>query len=128
MLLSAKLLNNVSGVNTFEVSNQTSFTEGDLPVIYLRLIDLQSKVDRYVPDAGATLSVTFTNVDTSKSFTKVATQPFVGDKSIWSFTFLSTEHVKGSISLKLTLTEGSVVTRGLVNSALLVQPFNSSYV
>ncbi len=128
MLLSAKMLNNVGSVNTFDVSQQTSFTEGDLPVIYLRLVDLQSKVDRYIPATGATLSVTFTNVDTSKTFTKVATQPYTGDRSIWSFTFISSEHVKGTLSLQLTLTEGSTVTRGLVNSALLVQPFNSAYV
>jgi hypothetical protein len=128
MLLSAKLLNNVGGVNTFDISQQTSFTEGDLPVIYLRLVDLQSKIDRYIPATGATLSVTFTNVDTNKTFTKVATQPFTGDKSIWSFSFLSNENVKGTMSLQLTLTEGASVTRGLVTSALLVQPFNSSYV
>jgi hypothetical protein len=128
MLLSAKLLNNVGGVNSFDISQQTSFTEGDLPVIYIRLFDKQSKLDRYSPSSGATLSVTLTNVDTNKSVTKVATQPFSSDGSIWSFSFLSTENVKGTISLMLLLTEGASVTRGLVGSALLVQPFNAAYV
>lgn len=128
MLLSAKMLNNVSSVNSYEVATQTAFTEGDLPVIYFKLIDSQSKVERYVPATGATLSITLKNVDTLKTVTKVATNPFVGDTSIWAVQFGSTDHVKGTINLQITLTEGSVVTRGLVSAAILVQPFNSAYV
>ena len=127
MLLSAKILNNVANVNTFDISAQTTFTEGDLPTIYLQLIDSQSKLSRYIPSTGATLVVTFKHVDNAKTFTKIATNPFPGDTSIWAFTFTSLDNVKGTINLQLTLTEGAVVTRGLVNTAILVQPFNSAF-
>lgn len=128
MLLSAKLLNNVSGVNSFTVSEQTHLTEGDTPIFYLRLVDKNSTLERYVPEDGATLSVIIKSVNDIKTYTKIATNPFPNDTSIWAFQMLSTEPLKGSVSLQLILTEGTVVTRGAVKDALLIHSFNSAYV
>lgn len=128
MLLSARMLNNVNGANSFSEDLQTRFTEGDRPTIYLQLVDKQSSLHRYLPATGASLSVVITNVNNSKTYTKTAINPYPNDTSIWSFQMLSTEEIKGSISLRLVLTEGAVITYGLVRDALLIQPFNASFV
>jgi hypothetical protein len=128
MLLGATILNNVASVNNFTESTSTSFTEGDAVTVYLRLKDFNSNVSRYIPASGATLSVTFKNVNTANTVTKTATNPFASDTSIWAFTIAATDHVKGTLSLQLVLTEGATVTRGLVKDCVLVQPFNSAYV
>jgi len=123
MLLSARPLVDVSGVNSFQVAEQIRFSQGDATVIYLQLIN--SALDtagkgfspagrRYIPASGATLSVVLDNIDDDKKITRSATQPYASDGSIWAITVLSTDDIgAGTMSLKLTLTEGATVTRGV---------------
>lgn len=134
MLLSARLLNNVFNVNAFDVALETSFTEGDQLTIYLQLTDLLKDPEakpfsgrRYVPANGATLQVVIKSVDTAKTLTKIATNPFPGDTSIWSFPVLPTDGLKGSWSIQLVLTESGIVTRGRVEDALLVLPQSGAF-
>lgn len=127
MLLSARLLNNAVSVNSFEQVPRLVFGEGDAPAVFFQLIDKtldrheQGYVPagrRYVPAVDATLSVILDNLDDARKVTRAASQPFAQDPSIWKVQLLSTDTVRGTINLKLTLTEGSVVTHGFVPAAI----------
>jgi hypothetical protein len=106
------------------------WTEGDALTIFFVIVDLSlDKADqgfspagrRYVPAAGATLSVTIENIDDNKKVVRTATQPFSQDGSIWSLPILATDSIRGSPQMRLTLTEGAKVTRGIVKNILKIQ-------
>jgi hypothetical protein len=130
MLLSVRPLNNVVGVNDFESVDHLEFTEGDGPSLFFQLIDLSKDRSeqgflpagrRYMPATGATLQVTFDNLDDAKVVTKTATQPFSGDPSIWRVDLMSTDPVSGTVRAKFALTEGVVVRRAVLDAALRVR-------
>lgn len=121
MLLSCRMLQNVVDVNNFESTTQVTFTQGDGPTIYLQLIDpAKDRVEagfnptgrRYVPASGATLTVLVDTLDDQKKITRTAIQPFANDPSIWSLTFMATDTIRGTATLRLTLNEGGKITRG----------------
>ena len=130
MLLSARLLNAVSSVNHFEIADAALFSEGDALTLYFQLVDasLDSAAKgfspsgrRYVPEAGATLSVTLTNIDDAKQIVRSATLAFpADDRSIWKISILSSDGISGTSDMILRLTEGSKVTTGRVQAALRV--------
>ncbi len=114
MLLSCRFLTDVSNINSFEYASAAEIAEGDDQTLYFQLVD--SSVDRpeqgfqpsgrrYVPADGATLTVTFVNVDDAKQFIRSADHPYEGDTSIWSVPLLSTDPLKGTTSLKMVLTQ-----------------------
>jgi len=129
MLLSARFLNDVANVNSFEYAQVGQFTEGEASSVYFQLID--ASVDgalkgfspagrRYIPATGATLSVVVNSIDDSVKITRAATNPFPDDRSIWKLDFLSTDKITGTASLQLTLTEGAVIRKGLVKNGLRI--------
>lgn len=129
MLLSARFLNDVANVNSFEYALVAEFTEGDPASVYFQLIDasLDKAIDgfvpsgrRYVPAAGATLQVTVESIDDAKEIVRLATQPFASDGSIWKVDFLATDKIRGTANMRLRLTEGAVVRTGLVKSGLRI--------
>lgn len=129
MLLSARILENVSSVNAFDYAETAALTEGDTPTIFFQLIDLaRDRADkgfvpagrRYVPAVGATLQVTLDHIDSSRKSVKTAVQPFATDPSIWSFTVGSSDKLRGTVNLVLQLTEGLKVTKGVVQGAVSV--------
>jgi len=131
MHLSARVLKDVQSVNSFEADTELSWTEGDTLDIHLQLIDVsldralqgfQPEGRRYVPNAGATLSCVIENIDDAKKITRLASQPFANDGSIWRLSILATDVIRGTPQLRLTLTEGTKVTRGLVRLALKIHP------
>lgn len=131
MLLSARLLKDVSNVNSFEYADVAEFTKGDALSVYFQLIDSSVHTTicgynpsgrRYSPASGATMSVTIENIDDAKKVTRTATQPFALDPSIWKVDILATDVIAGTANLRITLTEGAVITRGLVKSAFRIWP------
>ncbi len=134
MLLSARILNNVSDVNSFEYATECKFTEGDTLYIYFQLIDLNKDLNlkppgrRFIPASGATLTATVHNIDASKILVKTATQPYASDTSIWRFQVTAADVLRGTYSIKLALTESSVVTRGVIKSGLSVEPQSGTLV
>lgn len=130
MQLSARILKDVQGVNSFDYAEAAEFTEGDTPVIYFQILDLGKDSGlrgfmpagrRYMPAAGATLQITLDNTDDAKKFVRAATQPFATDPSIWRIETLTTDKLRGTIAMRLLLTEGSVITRGSLKAAILVR-------
>jgi len=125
------MLKDVQNVNSFEADTELNWTEGDTLDIYFQLVDLSlDRPDqgfmpsgrRYVPASGATLSCVLENLDDAKKLTRTATQPFAQDGSIWKLSILATDKVRGTPQLRITLTEGAKVTRGLAKLAIKVWP------
>lgn len=131
MKLSARMIQNLTTVNNFGWTDQAQFTQGDTASVYFQLIDdTQDKAvkgfypagRRYVPAAGATLSVKLDNINDAIAITRAAFQPFPLDPSIWQVQVLATDTIVGTCALALTLTEGAVVTRGRVEAAVEICP------
>jgi hypothetical protein len=132
MLLTARILDNVAGVNSYIPVQSIEFTEGDGPALYVQLVDATKQRSsegfnppgqRYMPAAGSTLSVLFDNLNDALKVTKVATQPFPLDPSIWKVQLAPTDAVRGTCSLRLTLTEpGPVITRGSTERSVRAHP------
>lgn len=129
MLLGAHLLTAVSTVNSFDYTTAVEASKGDAFDVYLRLVDKERhRADqgyepaglRYVPAAGATLTVEFMSIDDAKRFVRVATQPFPGDPSIWRVPVLASDPLRGTVDLKVTLTESGVIRTFRIQAALLV--------
>ncbi len=130
MLLSCRMLLDVGSVNTFKYVQRVSFTAADPQTVYFQLLDasLDTSADgfsppgrRYMPAAGASLSVVLDSIDISKRITRTATQPFASDPSIWSVSVLASDTIKGTVNLKLALTEGTVIRRGALLGAIGVE-------
>lgn len=124
------MLNGVSSVNDFEAVTQLEFTQGDTVDLYFQLLDLTRDKAikgfvpagrRYVPAAGATLSVRLDNINDAIAVTRSASQPFTQDPSIWKLTVIGTDKIVGTCALVLTLTEGVKVTRGRAEAAVQIQ-------
>ena len=129
MLLSARFLNDVANVNSFEYADVAEFTEGDPAAVYFQLIDASLDKPgegfvpsgrRYVPASGATLQVTIESVDDAKEIVRTATQPVANDGSIWKVDFLATDKIRGTANMRLRLTEGAVIRSGLVKSGFRI--------
>jgi hypothetical protein len=136
MQLSARILANVGGANAFSYADAVHITEGDGADVYLQLIDVSVDTSdegyhppgrRFVPAEGATLEVTVGHIDTLRRVMRVAVQPFPGDASIWRFTLLPTDPVRGSQDLKLRLVEGTRAKNGVVRRALSIAPLNAGF-
>lgn len=130
------MLNNVVNANTYEVVDAAEWTQGDTLSVYFQLVD--SSVDRaergfspagrrYCPVASSTLTVQINSMDTAKSYTKTATQPFSLDASIWKIDIQATDLIQGTRDLLLVLTESAVVRRGRVPTAINVRAQIESY-
>ena len=131
MLLTGRILSNVSNVNSFCYVDQARFTEGDPEVVYIQLLDGakgEAPGMRYMPPATSTLSITINHINADKAITRAGSQVYpTSDPSIWSLTFLSTDTLKGTFDIKLTLTEPTRVIRGVIRHGLSILPQNPTY-
>lgn len=115
MLLSCRFLTDVAGVNTFQVIAQAEMYAGDTQNLYIQLIDdsvdrtdqgFSPRGRRYCPPAGATLVVTFKNVDNAKVVPRTAVQAFPElDASIWYVPVLASDPLAGTVTMAAALTE-----------------------
>jgi hypothetical protein len=130
MHLSGRVLLNVSSVNSFLFGTQAQASVGDPLDFYFQLVDLDQLPQnqswqpfglRYCPATGATMLVDVQNLDDAKAFTRVATQPFSGDTSIWKLSLLATDPLKGTVSLRCKLNEGGVIRSFTMQAVLLFQ-------
>lgn len=129
MILGARFLKDVASVNSYEIDDTAGFTEGDVVSVYFQLIDIsldkaiqgfQPAGRRYMPAVGATLQCVVQNIDDSIKVTRFATNPFPTDLSIWKLDFFATDKIRGTANLQMIVTEGTKVTRGLVNSGFRI--------
>lgn len=77
--------------------NQIEVSPGETATVIMQLVDLTTVSEsnrignRYMPATGATLSVTIQSNNSANVLTKVASQPFAQDASVWQITLNSTE-------------------------------------
>jgi hypothetical protein len=132
MILSCTFLSDVGGVNAYREAPTFLMSEGDQVDVYIQLRDISVNPAaqgfkpvgrRYMPATGATLSVSLSNsFDDARVVSKVCTQPYASDPSIWKFTILSTDPIKGTRNVQLTLTESAVVKKGIVQAGIRAVP------
>ena len=123
MLLGSCVLNGVASVNTFDYVSAADWTAGDTVSLYIQLLDLSLDRPggrRYIPLAGATLEVTLDSIDSAKRIVRAASQPYSQDSSIWLVSILSTDTIRGTVNLRLKLTEAGKVTRGTSETAVRI--------
>ena len=127
MLLSARMLEGVADANNFNYAEAAKMTEGDTLTVYFQLVDMAKDLAtagfvpagrRYIPATGSTLSVTFDNIDNARKVTRAATQPYPADPSIWSVQVLASDRILGTVNMRLVLTQGGIVTQGIVLAAV----------
>ncbi len=131
MFLTAKILKNVQNVNSFEIGTEWKLRQGNPSTIYFQLADgeqLDAKGEplRYMPEAGATVSATFTSITSANTVGKIAIQPFSLDTSIWSINISATDKIAQG-NFTFTLTEGSVIRTASVVNAITVQSTSPSF-
>lgn len=131
MVLGVRFLKDVASINSYEYAEVGEFTEGDVVSVYFQLIDitLDKAIQgfnpagrRVVPATGATLQCVVQNIDDAVKVTRFASNPFPDDRSIWKLDFFATDKCRGTSNLKLALTEGANVTRGLVANGFRIAP------
>jgi hypothetical protein len=131
MQLSARMLQDCTGVNDFDYADQLTFSKGDtIDIYFITIDDQQDKTGkgfvpagrRHIPAVGATLSVTLTDSPNKDgAITRFCTNPFPQDTSIWVLSIFASDDLKGLVNMAMTLTEGSVVTNGYLQGAFLVE-------
>ena len=138
MRLSAKILESVSGINSWKYANQAYVAEGAVNNIYIQLVDLLKTAEinpkskalpdnplRYISAATVvSVSATFPSIDDGEIFTVIGVQPFADDKSIWKFTLTSSQ-LPASGSFQVTLTEDGVSRSFNVQNSIAVELLNS---
>lgn len=135
MILGARILIDVANVNTFRYSQYLQFGEKQNESFYIQLLDTSRDTvsegykpsgRRYIPAAGAALSVTIDNIDDARKITKVAVNPFPNDLSIFRVDILAADNIRaGTANLNLSLVEGGLTFRGKVCNVLRISPHDN---
>ena len=127
MKLGIRMLDSSSSLNNLMYMNQVVIDPGETVTIYFQLVDLDKSQgqcpQRYMPASGATMSVKLTSLDSSKNITKVPTNPFPDDRSIWSFNLSAAEtQYAAGVNLSVTLTEGANVKKAEGQGVVIFGP------
>lgn len=120
MLLSAKILKNIFGVNAFSYGTGWTIRADEPNSLYFQLVDKDQADLRYMPAALATLNVTFPALPGDSAIVVAATQPFAQDSSIWKVD-LTNLQVPGSGAVVFALTEGATTRTFSVQNAISVE-------
>lgn len=128
MQLTIRPLEDVQTVNSWRPATELVVSTGDPLEIVFQLVYAKNpcggdEVRRYMPATGATLTLVLDNLDNAKKVTKVATQPFSSDGSIWrvALTAQDTAKLAGTVTWLFTLTEGTRVVTGRLQAAMAVK-------
>jgi hypothetical protein len=128
MLLYAKLLEPVYDINNFGIVETLKIPANQTNNIYFQLFSTKgNQIDlRYIPSAGAAITVKFDHIDSNKVITRSALNPFIDDRSIWLVTLFPNELISNN-SMQITLHENGEDKMVLVESKLhLIQAGNSN--
>ncbi len=137
MLLSARILSPLANVNDFDYAQVHQMTAGEASDIYFQLIDAGRNPPtayffpfglRYMPATGATLQCTLASINDAQTVIRYATQPYpTQDPSIWKLSVLPTDQIGGTFALKLSLNEGGVVKKGVLQQAVSIASNTQSF-
>jgi hypothetical protein len=124
MVLVFKLLDEVKDVNSFVEVDRKRIVKGNATPVYFRLMqdksDSEKDLLRFIPQAGATVTVKFNHIDSEKVLVRSATMPYADDRSIWKVDLLTTDSNIAHDDMHVTLTQGSSVEDVLAISSIVV--------
>jgi hypothetical protein len=123
------MLNNSSLLNSLAYLNQVIINPGETYTVYFQLVDLdQPRVanapgQRYIPVSGSTLSVQLNSINQANVITKIPSNPFADDRSIWSFNLSAAETaIAAGVNMNVTLTEGSLIRIARAEAVIIIGP------
>jgi hypothetical protein len=130
MILSARMMKDVSGVNNFSYTPTAETVQGNQTDVFFQLVDagvdlpttgLNPPFRRFCPSSVATLQVTFKSIDNAVTVCRFASPAFLTqDTSVWKLTIFATDNLVGTYTMFLKLTDGSTITLGVCQMALQV--------
>ena len=132
MRLGIMMLDAASSINALKYLPQLNFTPGETGTVLFQLVDLDNQTSansysRYMPATGALLNAQLFSNNNANALSKIATQPFPSDPSIWQFQVSSADTSKmAGVNMQVTLTQGSDVKIGFGKSVIIMAP-NSPY-
>ncbi len=127
MILGVRLLENVTDVNHFKIVGNRKIVSGEANTIYIQLIDLSQNEEgdpegiRYIPQGTVNkVIVEFPSLNDANQFSRIASQPFSADSSIWAVDILITDTpVSGNIIV--TVEEDGKKKRAIAELGLSVE-------
>lgn len=133
MRLGIQILGSSASLNSFKPIQMVKVARGETLDIFFRLVDLDQDGLRYIADTLATAIVNIprslqvlagqgnTRSTADYSISRVAVNPFAGDRSIWKISILSSETVNfiGN-SIRVTLNEPSAIRIATAASSIKV--------
>lgn len=122
MKLGIQMLDGDSTLNNLMPMNQMEISPGETATVMFQLINSSTK-QRYMPAAGATMTAKMVSSNNANVLSKIPTQPFTDDKSVWSFPLSAADSVKlAGVNLEIILTEGANVKKVWAQSVIVVSP------
>jgi len=122
MKLGIQMMDSDSTLNNLIELNQVELSPGETTTVMFQLINSVSN-QRYIPATGATMTARMMSSNNANIISKSPTQPFVDDKSIWSFPLTSADTSKvAGVNLEITLTEGANIKKVWAQSVIVVSP------
>lgn len=117
-----KILDNVCGVNNFDIVEEIRLTRGNQYELYFQLAteksDAQGEITqlRYIPQGtNIAVEVYFDNLDLTYNVKRVATAAFAGDSSIYKVSILAQDQLMFN-SMSVVVVEDGVVTNFFVET------------
>jgi len=136
MLLSARPMTDVQGVNAFAYTPTVEMTQGNSTDVYFQLTDASVDLPtsganppgrRFCPSPVATVQIIFKSIDNAVTVKRFAAPAFpTQDLSVWKVTIFPTDNLLGTYVMFIRITDGSTVTLGSVQMALQVQGLRQS--
>ncbi len=131
MFLSGTMLEDVTGVNSYEYASTHEMSAGDAGYIYFQIKDAAvfkanqkffPSGRRFIPAAGSTLLCEVGMLNDAKKIVRSASNPFADDRSIWRLQIFNSDNLAaGTFALLLTLNQAGVIIRGSIQQAMTVQ-------
>ncbi len=126
MVFELQVLNSDATLNDFTDIDTARIVRGADATILLRILQPEKNKIRYVPDTGATFSITFLRSDPALTLVKVPTQPFADDRSILQIDLIDTETLDLiSQSLNLEMNEGTIKSFAILQNGFQVVTLNT---
>lgn len=120
-MIQAKLLNSNASLNDFFTLEAVQFIPGENLTLAIQIFDVQ-KGNRYIPPAGATMTMTFVDSN-STLFTRAAAVIDANDRSMWkaSLSQADTATLAGqNIIVILDVNgDGTIISKSLIENGVI---------
>lgn len=117
------MLNSSSSLNLLQSLNQVQINPGDTATVMFRLVDLDQAGERFIPITGSVMAVNLVSIDQAKNLSKVPTNPFADDRSIWSFNLSAAEtQIAAGVNMSVKLTQVADIKTATAEASIIFGP------